>query len=208
MPKIDVIDSSKKVVTSIELSEKVFSAKVRKSLVHQVVVAQLAGKREGNGSAKGRSEVKASNKKPWAQKGSGRARAGTKASPLWRGGGVTFGPKPRDFSLAVPKKMRKAALSSVLSSILKDGRLVVVDKIEIDEIKTKKAQELLDKLEKRTPLLVVHGEGCDNFVRSARNIPTVKTLSVTGLNVYDLLRADAVICTSDAMPAIEERLSK
>lgn len=208
MPKIDVIDASKKVVNSMELSEKVFAAKIREPVVHQVVVAQMAKKRAGTHSTKTRGEVRGGGRKPWKQKGTGRARAGSIRSPIWRGGGITFGPKPRDHSFSVPKKMRKAALNSALSSLVLEGRFVVVDSLAMDEIKTKKAVELLKKIDDRSPYLVIHGENCDNFVRSSKNIPNAKTLTVAGLNVYDLLRAEVVICTSDAVKAIEQRLSK
>jgi len=208
MPKIDVIDSAKKVIGSVELSDAVFAAKISEPIVHQVVVAQLAGSRSGTHSTKDRSEVRGGGRKPWKQKGLGRARAGTIRSPIWRGGGVIFGPKPRSYEMAVPKKMRKKALVSVLTNLLDEGRFVVLDSIEMDEIKTKTAARLIDGLGVKKPLLVVHGGGADKFVMSVRNIPDVKTLNVEGLNVYDLLNCENVVCTKDAVEAIEKRLSK
>jgi len=205
MPKVDVIDSAGSVVKSVDLAEKVFSAEIKKSAVHQVVTAQMAGRRAGTHSTKTRREIRGGGAKPWKQKGTGRARAGTNRSPLWRGGGITFGPKPRDYSQTVTKKMRKAALTSALTAILRDGRLVVVDSLKLDEIKTKKAAELLAAIDARTPALVVYGEGNANFIRSASNIPYVKLLPTAGLNVYDLLRAEVVIITADALDGIEKR---
>jgi large subunit ribosomal protein L4 len=208
MPKMDIINKSKKVVANIDLSELVFAAEIKEPLVHQTIVAQLASRRGGNHSTKTRSEVRGGGKKPWAQKGSGRARAGTRRSPLWRGGGIIFGPKPRDYSMAVNKKMKKAALSSVLSSLVSEKRFVIVDSLELKEIKTKKAMEFLTKIDSRSPKLVIHGAGCENFVRSAANITGVTTLNVAGLNAYDMLCAEVVVCTKDAVNAIEERFSK
>jgi len=208
MPKFDIVDGSKKVVEQIDLSEAVFAADIKEPLVHQAVVAQLAARRSGNHSTKTRSEVRGGGKKPWAQKGSGRARAGTSRSPLWRGGGITFGPKPREYSMPVNKKMKRAALSSVLSSLVLDNRLVIIDSVDFKEIKTKKAVELLSKVDARTPMLVMHGEGCENFIKSAANISGVATLNVAGLNAYDMLCAEVVVCTKDAIKTIEERLSK
>lgn len=209
MPKVDVVDGSKKVVGQIELSDSVFAAeKKNESIVHQVVLSQLAGRRRGTHSTKGRSDVRGGGRKPFAQKGLGRARAGTIRSPIWRGGGVTFGPKPRDYSFTVPKKMRRLALKTVLSGLMSEKRFIVVDSMEIDEIKTKKALEKIGGLKVPMPLLVIYGEGADNFLRSVRNLQDVKTLNVNGLNVYDLLNCETVLCAKDAAQAIEKRLAK
>jgi len=208
MPKIDVIDKAKKVVSSIELSDSIFAAEIKEPLVHQVLVAQMAGARAGTHSTKTRDEVRGGGKKPWRQKGTGNARAGSKRSPLWRGGAIIFGPKPRDYSKDVNKKMRRSALNSALSNLVNENRLILVDSLAMDNIKTKNAADILQKLDVRTPRLVIHGDGCDNFVRSVANMDSVKTLTAAGLNVYDLLCAEVVICTSDAIKAIEERLSK
>lgn len=209
MPKVDVIDGSKKVVGQIDLSDSIFAAeKPNESVVHQVVLSQLARRRRGTHSTKGRSDVRGGGRKPFAQKGLGRARAGTIRSPIWRGGGVTFGPKPRDYGYTVPKKMRRLAFTTVLSMLMSEKRFVVVDSLEIDEIKTKKAVEKIGKLKVSMPLLVIYGEGVDNFRRSVRNLPDVKTLSANGLNVYDLLNCETVVCTKDAAEAIEKRFAK
>lgn len=209
MPKIDVVDGSKKVVGQIELSDSIFAAEKRnESIVHQVVLSQLAGRRRGTHSTKGRSDVRGGGRKPFAQKGLGRARAGTIRSPIWRGGGITFGPKPRDYSFSVPKKMRRLALKTVLSVLVSENRFVVLDSLEIDEIKTKKALEKIGNLKVSMPLLVIYGQGADNFLKSVRNLQNVKTLNANGLNVYDLLNCKTVICTKDAAEAIEKRLSE
>ncbi|MFQ5433057.1 MAG: 50S ribosomal protein L4 [Nitrospinota bacterium] len=208
MPKVDVVDGSKNVVGQIELSDSIFAAEKRnESIVHQVVLSQLAGRRRGTHSTKGRSDVRGGGRKPFAQKGLGRARAGTIRSPIWRGGGITFGPKPRDYSFSVPKKMRKLALKTVLTDLVSENRFIVVDSLEIDGIKTKKALEKIGNLKVSMPLLVIYGEGAANFLRSVRNLRDVKTLNVNGLNVYDLLNCETVICTKDAAEAIEKRLA-
>ncbi len=208
MPKIDVIDGSKKVVDTLDLSEDIFAAEAKEAIVHQVVVSQLARRRRGTKSTKTRDEVRGGGAKPWQQKGTGRARAGSIRSPIWRGGGVAFAPKPRDFSFHIPKKMRRTALISALSSLYSEGRIKVVDSIEIDEIKTKKAVEFLKGLELSDSLLLIHTGGCEKLVRSLRNIPNVKTLMAAGLNVYDLLRYEDVVCTRDAVTEIEKRFAK
>lgn len=208
MPKLDVIDSSKKVVDSVELSDAVFAAKLNESIVHQVVVAQLAKRRSGSSSTKTRSEVRGGGRKPWKQKGLGRARVGSIRSPIWRGGGIAFGPKPRSYSKSVPKKMRRIALSSVLSHLTGEGRFVVVDSLKFDEIKTKKAVQWIESIQAKMPLLVIYAEGADNFILSARNIQRVKMLRVDGLNVYDMLCCEMLICTRDALAHIEKRFVK
>lgn len=208
MPKLDVIDSSKKVVDSVELSPAVFSAKLNESVVHQVVVAQLAKRRSGTSSTKTRAEVRGGGRKPWKQKGLGRARVGSIRSPIWRGGGITFGPKPRSYEKSVPKKMRKIALSSALSNLVGEGRFVVVDSLKFDEIKTKKVVQWIESIQAKMPLLIIHSEETDNFILSARNIPRVKTLRVEGLNVYDMLCCETLVCTREALKNIEKRFVK
>jgi large subunit ribosomal protein L4 len=209
MPKVDIVDGSQNVVGQIDLSDSIFAAeKKSESIVHQVVLSQLASRRRGTHSTKGRSDVRGGGRKPFKQKGLGRARAGTIRSPIWRGGGITFGPKPRDYSYTIPKKMRRIAFATVLSSLLSENRFVVVDSVEIDEIKTKKAIEKIGNMKVAMPLLVIYGEGADNFLRSVRNLQDVKTLNVNGLNVYDLLNCETVVCTKEAAEAIEKRFAK
>ena len=208
MPKIEVLDKAKKVVGELALSDDVFAADVNVPVMHQVVVAQMANRRRGTQSTKTKAEVRGGGKKPWKQKGTGRARSGSTRSPLWRGGGVSHGPKPRDYSQSVPKKVRKLALTSALSGIVAEGRLKVVDSLDMAEIKTKTAVEMLKNIGAAFPVLVVHDGGCEKFTRSARNLPNVKTLPVEGVNVYDLLNCQMLVCTKGAVEGIEKRLEK
>lgn len=208
MPKIDVLDKSKKVVGAVDLSDAVFSVPQNVTLLHKVVMAQMANRRRGTQSTKTKAEVRGGGKKPWKQKGTGRARSGSTRSPVWAGGGVAHGPKPRDYSQNVPKKMRKLALTSALSGIFAEGRLKVVDSLEMTEIKTKTAVGMLKGLDAAYPVLIVAGPESEKFVRSARNVPEVKTLPVEGVNVYDLLNCNTVICTKAALEGIEKRLQK
>lgn len=192
----------------MDLPDSVFAAKPNEFVVHQVVLSQLASRRRGTHSTKGRSDVRGGGRKPFKQKGMGRARAGTIRSPLWRGGGITFGPKPRDHEFTVPKKMRRLALLSVLSNLISEKRFILVDSIEIDEIKTKKAVEWIKNLKLSMPLLVIYGGGAEKFLRAVRNVPDVKSLNANGLNVYDLLNCETVVCAKDAAEAIQKRLLK
>lgn len=208
MPKIDVLDKTKSVVGSISLSDAIFAAEVKEPVVHQVVVAQQAARRRGTQATKQWAEVSGGGKKPWKQKGTGRARTGSIRAPHWRGGAVVLGPQPRSYEQSVNKKMRRVALTSTLTSIFNEGRLVVVDNLTMDAIKTKAALQLLTGLGKAFPMLVVTGAGCENFTRGVRNVPTVKTLPVEGVNAYDLLNCNTVVVTRDAVEGIEKRLTK
>jgi large subunit ribosomal protein L4 len=208
MPKIDVLDKSKKVVGELSLSDAVFAADVNVPVMHQVVVAQMANRRRGTQSTKTKAEVRGGGKKPWKQKGTGRARSGSTRSPVWKGGGASHGPKPRDYTQSVTKKVRRLAIVSALSNIVAEGRLKVVNSLEMPDIKTKSAVNMLKGIGASFPVLVLHGAGCENFTRSARNVPDVKTLPVEGVNVYDLLNYSMVVCTKDAVEGIEKRLQK
>ncbi len=208
MTKLDVLDQARKVVGSVELSDAVFGADVNMPVMHQVVMAQLAGRRRGTQSTKTKAEVRGGGKKPWAQKGTGRARSGSTRSPVWRGGGVSHGPKPRDYTQSVNKKVRRIAIVSALSSLVSEGRLKVVSSLDMSGIKTKSALELLKSMHTGKSALIIHSGGCDNFLRSVRNLQNVKTLPVEGVNVYDLLNYDTVVCTQDAVAGIEKRLEK
>lgn len=207
MSLVDVVNQLGEKVDSVELDTSVFDAEIKEHLVQQVVVWQLAKRRRGTASTKTRRDVRGGGKKPWRQKGSGRARAGTNRSPIWTGGGTVFGPKPRSYAFAVPKKIRRAALRSVLTAKLKDNRLTVVDKIELAEPKTKlflepvKALGLEDK-----KALFVTSEKDEMLRRSSRNLYKVLVLPVDGLNVYDLLRFEKIVLLREAIPRICERL--
>ena len=207
MALVDVVNQKGEKVDSIELDEKIFNSEIRDNLVQNVVVWQLAKRRAGTASTKTRSEVRGGGKKPWRQKGTGRARAGTNRSPIWTGGGTIFGPKPRSYDFSLNKKARKAALRSVLSAKLKDNQLTVVDKIELESPKTKLFLETVKALglENEKTLFVIP-EKDEALHRSSRNLYRVLVLPTVGMNVYDLLRFGHLVLLQKAIPTIHERL--
>ena len=192
-----------KEVGTLDLSDAVFGVEVNEHLVHMAVVWQLANKRQGTQKAKTRSEVSGGGRKPWRQKGTGHARQGSTRSPQWTGGGVVFAPTPRDYTIKLNKKERKLALKSALTSRVNENKFIVVDELKFDEIKTKKFQNVLNNL-KVSKALVVVGDDSTNAVKSARNIPAVKTAFVNTINVYDILKYNTVVATKTAVAAIEE----
>jgi len=201
-----VYDIENNKVGEITLDDRVFAAPVNQSLMHEVVTMQLARRRSGTASTKGRSDVRGGGKKPWRQKGTGRARAGTIRSPLWRGGGIVFGPKPRDYSYKVAKKVRKAALRSALSMKLREDRILILREFPMEEIKTKKFKEVLDRFG-LTKVLVVLDKNDEKLEKSSRNIPAVKMMRTEGINVYDLLKYDTVVLLEPSVKVIEGALS-
>ena len=203
MAKVSVYNIEGSQVGEIELNDSVFGVEVNEHLVHMAVVAQLAAKRQGTQSAKTRAEVSGGGKKPWRQKGTGHARQGSTRAPQWTGGGVVFAPKPRTYTIKMNKKERRLALKSVLTSRVNENKLIVLDSFNMDEIKTKKVQAVMNNL-KVSKALVVMAEKNDNIVLSARNIPTVKTALTNTINVYDILKYDTVVVTKDAVNAIQE----
>lgn len=203
MPKMDIIDIKGKVVGDVELSERVFGIEPNEPVVHQVVVAQLANKRQGTKSAKTRAEVRGGGRKPWRQKGTGRARAGTSRSPLWSGGGVIFAPKSRDYSQKVNKKVRNLAMRSVFSAKVQENELRIVDAFALEAPKTKEMAAVLEAIN-APKALVVTAEMDEAVIRSANNIPKVATATVAELNVYDMLKYDILVLTKDALDKIEE----
>ena len=203
MANVSVYNMEGKEVGTIELNDAVFGVKVNEHLVHMAVVQQLANNRQGTQKAKTRSEVSGGGRKPWRQKGTGHARQGSTRSPQWTGGGVVFAPVPRDYSFKLNKKEKRAALKSALTSRVEAGKLIVVDKLKFDEIKTKKFQAVLDNL-KVSKALVVLAENDEKVVMSARNIPAVKTALTNTINVYDILKGDTLVLTKDAVAKIEE----
>ncbi|MCL6627480.1 50S ribosomal protein L4 [Alicyclobacillus shizuokensis] len=203
MPKVTVYNMAGEQVGEIELSEKVFAAPVRSDLMHQVVLMYLNNARRGTHSTKGRSEVRGGGRKPWRQKGTGRARQGSIRAPQWKGGGVVFGPKPREYTMKLPKKVRRAALYSALSSKVGEGKLVVLDNLDLPEIKTKHVVALLQRLELNKPL-IVDAEVDEKALLSARNLPDVKYISAGSVNVYDVLRHDHLVLTRDAVEKVQE----
>ena len=203
MANVSVYNMEGKEVGTIDLNDAVFGVEVNEHLVHMAVVAQLANKRQGTQKAKTRSEVSGGGRKPWRQKGTGHARQGSTRSPQWTGGGVVFAPVPRDYSFKLNKKEKRAALKSALTSRVQNNKLIVVDELKFDEIKTKKFQAVLDNL-KVSKALVVLADNDEKVVMSARNIPAVKTALTSTINVYDILKGDTVILTKDAVAKIEE----
>lgn len=203
MAKVSVYNMEGREVETIDLSDDVFGVKVNEHLVHMAVVQQLANKRQGTQKAKTRSEVSGGGRKPWRQKGTGHARQGSTRAPQWTGGGVVFAPTPRDYTIKLNKKEKRAALKSALTSRVNESKFIVVDELKFDEIKTKKFQAVMNNL-KVSKALIVLDEGSDNAAISARNIPTVKTAKVNTINVYDILKYNTVVATKAAVASIEE----
>jgi len=203
MPKIDVLDVKGNVVGDVELSEGIFGIEPNEHVVHEVVVALLANRRQGTRSALTRSEVRGGGRKPWRQKGTGRARAGTIRSPLWKGGGVIFAPKSRDYSKKVNKKVKALAMKSVFSAKAQDNELRVLNQLVMDAPKTKEMIAVLNNINAQKALIVLP-ENNEAIIRSANNIPKVATTTVNELNVYDMLKYDVLILTQEALQKIEE----
>ncbi len=203
MANVAVFNMEGKEVGSLELNDAVFGVQINEHLVHMAVVQQLANNRQGTQKAKTRSEVSGGGRKPWRQKGTGHARQGSIRAPQWTGGGVVFAPTPRDYSFKLNKKEKRAALKSALTSRVNDNKFIILDELKLEEIKTKKFQEVLNNL-KVNKALVVLNENDQNVVMSARNIPAVKTALTNTINVYDILKYDTVVVTKAAVATIEE----
>jgi large subunit ribosomal protein L4 len=189
-----------------ELKEEIFNLKASPHLLHQTVLMQLANRRAGTAATKSKGFVRGGGKKPWRQKGTGRARSGSIRSPIWVGGGTIFGPQPRDYSYRMPRKARRKALLSALSLKNRDGKIIVVDSLAPEQPKTRIMAQALAHLNVQSALIVI-AEADEKIERSARNLPKVKVLRVEGLNVYDLLRYEHLIMTESALRLIEERLA-
>ncbi|HNS14324.1 MAG TPA: 50S ribosomal protein L4 [Syntrophorhabdaceae bacterium] len=206
MALVDVLNVEGAKVGEVEVSDAVFNCEVKPHLIHDVVKMQLANRRSGTASVKTRKEVRGGGKKPYRQKGTGRARQGTSRSPLMPGGGSVFGPKPRDYRYAVPKKVRRSALRSALTVRNTGSNMKVLDKLELQDISTKNFNGIVKTLSLTKPLFII--EKKDEIVeKSARNIPHVKILKCDGLNVYDIIRHDQLVLTVDALRKIEEVLA-
>lgn len=203
MANVKVFNMSGSEVGSIELNDSIFAVEVNTHVMHQAVVQYLANKRQGTQSALTRAEVCGGGRKPWRQKGTGRARQGSTRSPQWTGGGVVFAPKPRDYSFKLNKKVKRLALKSALTTKVNDGKFVVVDEINLPEMKTKEMVKVLNNLNVNKSLVVLE-DANEKAVVAARNIPTVKTASVSTINVYDILKYDSVVVTKAAVEKIEE----
>ena len=203
MANVSVYNMEGKEVGTIELNDAVFGVEVNEHLVHMAVVAQLANKRQGTQKAKTRSEVSGGGRKPWRQKGTGHARQGSTRSPQWTGGGMVFAPTPRDYTITLNKKEKRAALKSALTSRVNENKFVVVDELKFDEVKTKNFKAVMNNL-KVSKALVVLADNDKNTVLSARNIPEVKTSLVNTINVFDILKYNTVVATKAAVASIEE----
>ena len=204
MPKVNVLNLSGNKVKEITLAEEIFGIEPNEHAVYEAVKNILANRRQGTQSAKTRAEVRGGGKKPWRQKGTGRARQGSIRAPQWTGGGIVFAPKPRDYSYRIPKKVRRLALKSVLSSKVETEDMIVLDALVMEEASTKKAVEILKNIDAKEKAIVLVADGSDNVRKSFRNIPKVATLALGEINVYDLLKYDTVVLTKEAVQKIEE----
>jgi large subunit ribosomal protein L4 len=207
MPSVVMVDQNNKKMKDVELPG-IFSTEVRPHLIHAAVVNQLANKRAGTASTKNKSQVSGGGAKPWKQKGTGRARSGSNRSPLWRHGGTCFGPLPRNYSYALPKKARRAALIDALASKLADNRLVLIDTLELAQPKTTLISTMLETLGVQENALILIKSENKNLTLAARNIPSVKVLRMDNINVYDLLKYRYLITTQDALNSMQEVFGK
>jgi len=206
MSTVEVKNIKNEKVGEIELSDQIFNVEVKGYLLHDVVRMQRAAKRAGTASTKTRSEVRGSSAKPWRQKGTGRARSGSRRSPIWRGGGVAFGPKPRDYSFKLNRKVKKQAVAMAMSARLQEGNLVVLDDFTMDQIKTKDFVNVMHTLDLDTALIVTE-EANENLTKSSRNVNGFKVLNPEGLNVYDILLHNKLVLLQPALTSLEERFS-
>ncbi len=203
MANVSVYNMEGKEVGKMDLNDAVFGVEINEHLVHMAVVQNLANKRQGTQKAKTRSEVSGGGRKPWRQKGTGHARQGSTRSPQWKGGGVVFAPTPRDYSFKLNKKEKRAALKSVLTSRVQDNKLIVLDELKLDAVKTKEFKKVMDNLKVGKAMVVIGGQD-ENVILSARNLPTVNTAVAENINVYDILKGDTLVLTKDAVAKIEE----
>lgn len=204
MPKIDVYNIEGKKVNDVELKEDIFGIIPNEELVHSVIVNYLANQRQGTQSTKTRAEVRGGGKKPWRQKGTGRARQGSIRAVQWIGGGVAFAPKPRSYRYTLPKKVRRLAMKSALTSKVQNGEMIVLDAFNMEAPKTKEFVQILKNVNAAKKALVVTAENNENVIKSAKNIEGVATATVNTINVYDILKYDSFIITTDAVKKVEE----
>jgi large subunit ribosomal protein L4 len=205
MSTVSIVNTKNERVGEIELNDAVFNREVKPHILHEVVRMQRAARRSGNASTKTRVEVSGGGRKPWRQKGTGRARAGSRTSPLWRGGGVAFGPKPRDYSFKVNRKVRQQAVAMALSARFQEGNLLILDDFSLERIKTKDFVGVMDVLQVDNGLIVTNSAS-DNLLRSSRNVNGYRVLSAEGLNVYDILLHKKVILVQPVIESLEKRL--
>lgn len=204
MPTVDVVDLNKRKVGSAELPAEVFGCKPHTTLVHEAVVMQQACERQGTASTLRRGEVRGSGKKPWKQKHTGRARAGSVRSPVWRHGGSVFGPKPRSYAFSMPKKKYRAALQSALSSKVSEGQLFVVSSLSLEKPKTKLLAKALADFAAGNRILIIAGEGQEGLTQAARNLATISVVTPDRLNVYDIVRAGAIVISEQDVARVKE----
>jgi len=205
MSTVNIVNTKNESVGEIDLNDEVFNREVKEYILHEVVRMQRAARRGGNASTKTRVEVRGGGRKPWRQKGTGRARAGTRTSPIWRGGGVTFGPKPRDYSFKVNKKVRQQAVAMALSARFQEGNLIVMDDFSLDTIKTKDFVGIMNVLDVQNGLIITN-DTSENLSKSSRNVNGYRVLSSEGLNVYDILLHKKVILVQPVIESLEKRL--
>ncbi len=206
MSTVEVKNIKNEKVGEVELNDQVFNREVKNYVLHDVVRQQRAARRAGTASTKTRKDVRGSGAKPWRQKGTGRARAGTRKSPIWRGGGVTFGPKPRDYSFKLNRKVRQQAVAMALSARYQEGNLVVLDDFTMEAIKTKEFVSIMEVLELNNALIVVNNEN-DELSKSSRNVPGYKVMKSDGVNVYDILLHEKLVVLQPAIEGLEERFT-
>ena len=203
MANVSVYNMEGTEVGDLALNDAIFGVEVNEHLVHMAVVQHLANKRQGTQKAKTRSEVRGGGRKPWRQKGTGHARQGSTRAPQWTGGGVVFAPVPRDYSFKLNKKEKRAALKSALTSRVEDGKFIVLDELKLDQIKTKEFVKVMNNLNVKKALVVMNDNDI-NVVKSAANVPGIKTIQATALNTYDVMKYDTVVATKAAVASIEE----
>ena len=204
MPTVAVYDIANNQVGDIELNENIFGVEMNAGLVHQAVVMQLASQRLGTHATKTRGMVRGGGRKPWKQKGTGRARSGSTRSPIWVGGGTVFGPSPRSYAFSMPRKQRRLAIMCALSDKVANGEFVVLDSINFEAPKTKEAVKMLQNFGVDKKALIITADYAENVEKSSRHIPGVKAINTTGLNVFDILNANKLFITKDAIARIEE----
>ncbi|GAF25695.1 ribosomal protein L4 [Moorella thermoacetica Y72] len=207
MPRVALYNIQGQQVGEVDLDDSVFGGEVNEAVLHDVVVMQLASRRRGTAATRGWADVSGGGRKPWRQKGTGRARAGSIRSPLWRGGAVIFGPQPRDYGYRLPKKVRRLALRSALASKVRDGNIIVLDELKMEKPRTKDMAHILKNLNAENKALVVTATREPNVELSARNLPGVRFLTSDGINVYDLLAHDKLVITKDAVARVQEVLA-
>ena len=203
MANVSVYNMEGNEVGKMDLNDAVFGVEINEHLVHMAVVQNLANKRQGTQKAKTRSEVRGGGRKPWRQKGTGHARQGSIRAPQWKGGGVVFAPTPRDYSFKMNKKEKRAALKSVLTSRVQDNKLIVLDELKLDAIKTKDFKKVMDNLKVEKAMVVIADQD-EKVILSARNLPKIGTVVAENINVYDILKGDTLVLTKDAVAKIEE----